>query len=62
MSGAGSPSGGSRGEAREARPLFLDQTKARRDEKKFLKTSPTYLRVWMTGFPPSLYLKVWIRP
>ena len=35
-------------------PLFLDQTKARRVEKNFLKTCPPpYLRVWMTA-PPFL--------
>ena len=45
-------SGGSRGGARGARPLFLDQTEARRDEKSFFKTAPPYLRVWMTGSPP----------
>ena len=33
-------------------PLFLDQTEARRAEKKIFETGlPPYLRVWMTGFP-----------
>ena len=33
-------------------PLFLDQTEARRAEKKFLgDRPPTYLRVWMTDPP-----------
>ena len=59
-------SGASRGGAWEANlPLFLDQTEARRAEKKFFKTAPPpplntptptpYLRVWMNP-----YLKVWI--
>ena len=41
-------------------PLFLDQTEARRAEKRKFHTglSP-YLKVWMTGPPP--YLTVWIR-
>ena len=52
-------SGGSRGGARGARPpLFLDQTEARRTEKKIFETPP-YLMVWIT--PPPPYLKVWIR-
>ena len=48
--------------------VFLDQTDARRAEKKvFLKPtatpqrpppSPHYVTVWMMG--PSLYLEVWI--
>ena len=35
-------------------PLFLAQVEARRAEKNFLgtATTPSYLRVWMTG-PPS---------
>ena len=35
-------------------PLFLDQTGARRTEKKFFLRPPPspYLRVWMTGPPP----------
>ena len=42
------------------RPLFLDQSEARRAEKTFFfETPPPYLRVWMTGLPP--YLEVWIR-
>ena len=41
--------------------LLLDQTKARRAEKTFLETAPTYLRVWMTAPPPTRYLKVWFR-
>ena len=49
-------SGGSRGGAWGARPLpplFLDETEARRVEKKFLETGPLpYLRVWMTIPPP----------
>ena len=54
-------SGGSRGEARGARPpLFLDQTKARRVEKNFLRPAPPlYLRVWMIAAPSCL--KVWIQ-
>ena len=58
-------SGASRRGAWEANlPLFLDQTEARRAEKKFFKTAPPslptptptpYLRVWMNP-----YLKVWI--
>ena len=50
-------SGVSRGGARGARPpLFLDQTEARRAEKKFFSRPPPspYLRVWMTGPPPYL--------
>ena len=57
---------GSRGGARASPPphLFLDQTEARRAEKKFFETAPPpslppYLRVWMTG--PPTYLKVLIR-
>ena len=44
------------GEASSPPPLFLDQTDARRDEKKFLwdRASP-YLRVWMT-VPPLISL------
>ena len=44
-------------------PSFLDQTEARRAEKKiFFDTGqPPYLRVWMTARPPPSYLKVWIR-
>ena len=38
-------------------PLFLDQTKARRAEIKFMETAspplPSYLRVWMTEPPLS---------
>ena len=30
-------------------PLFLDQTEARRAEKKFFWDRPPYLRVWMTA-------------
>ena len=43
-------------------PLFLDQTKARRAEKKIGGPGPPYLRIWMTApsLPPS-YLKVCIR-
>ena len=43
-------------------PLFLDQTEARRAEKKLFTTGlPPYLRVWMTALPPPPpYLKVWI--
>lgn len=48
-------SGGSRGQAREARPpLIFCQTEARRGEKSFWETAPTpspYLRIWMTGAP-----------
>lgn len=50
-------SGGSRGQAREARPpppLIFCQTEARRSEKSFWETAPTpspYLRIWMTGAP-----------
>ena len=36
-------------------PLFLDQNEARRTEKIFLYTGPSYLRVWMTPPPPPLY-------
>ena len=40
--------------------LLLDQTEARRAEKKFfLRPPPPNLRDWMTRLPP--YLKVWIR-
>ena len=36
------------------RPLFLDQTEARRAEKPFFgdQPPPLYLRVWMTPLPP----------
>ena len=34
--------------------LLLDQTNARRAEKTFLETAPTYLRVWMTAPPHPL--------
>ena len=36
------------------RPLFLDQTEARRAEKPFFgdHPPPLYLRVWMTPLPP----------
>ena len=35
------------------RPLFLDQTEARRAEKPFFGDHPPfYLRVWMTPLPP----------
>ena len=55
-------SGGSWGGARGGRasPLFLDQTEARRVEKKFLGDPfprPHYLRNWTTG-PLLPYLKV----
>ena len=52
-------SGGSRGGARGAPLLFLDQNETQRAEKKFFVAAPppSYLRVWMT--PPCL--KVWIR-
>ena len=41
--------------------LFLDQTEARRAEKKF-RPPLTYLRVWMTAnLPPPPHLKVWIQ-
>ena len=44
--------GGARGTA----PLFVDQTEARRAEKKFLSDSPPpFLRVWMTASHPLLY-------
>ena len=35
-------------------PLFLDQTEARRAEKKFFWETgpPPFLRVWMTALPP----------
>ena len=55
-------SGGSRAGALGAWPsLFLDQTEARRAEKKIFETAPAppYLRVWMTGATP--YLKVFFR-
>ena len=54
-------------------PLFLDQTEARKAEKKYLGEIAfhphlTYLRVWMTAppppplpSPPLPYLKVWIQ-
>ena len=49
-------SGGSRGGAGGSRPtpLFLDQTKARRAEKIFLKNHPLplpYLTVWIRLWP-----------
>ena len=50
-------SGGSRGEARGARPpLFLDENEAQRAEKFFFGGwTPLYLRVWMTAPPlPNL--------
>ena len=35
--------------------LFLDQTEARRNEKKkFLRPPPPYLRIWMTAPPPLI--------
>ena len=43
-----------------ARPLILDQTKARRAEKNFFATppppppTPAYLRVWMTSLDTPL--------
>ena len=38
-----------------ARPLILDQTKARRAEKSFFATpTPAYLRVRMTALDPPL--------
>ena len=40
--------------------LLLDQTEARKAEKKNLRPLPPYLMVWMTP-PPPPYLKVWIR-
>ena len=41
-------------------PLFLDQTEARRAEKRKFHTGLSlYLKIWMTGPPP--YLTVWIR-
>ena len=53
-------SGGSRGGARGARPpLFLDQTEARRTEKKFFEPPPPISHGLDT--PPPPYLKVWIR-
>ena len=42
----------------EGPSLVLDQTEARRVEKKFFETGfPPYLRVWMTATPVP-YLKV----
>ena len=43
-------------------PLFLDQTEARRSEKKTFgdRPSPPYLRLDDQG-PPPPYLKFWIR-
>ena len=42
--------------------LFLDQTEARRAEKRlFGDRSPPYLRVWMTAPPPPPYLRVFIQ-
>ena len=50
----GSRGGGPGGLHPPPSPLFLDQTEARRAEKKsFETTSPTLVRVWMT-VPPSL--------
>jgi len=48
----------------QASPLFLDQTKAQREEKKNFETAPPppcYLRVWMSR-PPPIYKRVrdWI--
>ena len=43
-------------------PILLDQTEALRAEKKFFKTTPPYIRVWMTalllseGLDPPLQL------
>ena len=34
--------------------LLLDQTEARKGEKKNFKTAPLYLMVWMTTPPPPL--------
>jgi len=45
-------SGGSRGgdcPPPPTRPLFLDQTKARRAKKNFGDPSPLYIRIWMTA-------------
>ena len=39
-------------------PLFLDQNETRRAEKKFVWAPPLISR---SGWPPPLYLKVWIR-
>ena len=47
-----SPSGGSRGGAHPAPPLFLEQTKAQKAEIFFFRDRPRYLRVWMTAPPP----------
>ena len=48
-----------------AAPLFLNQTDARRAEKKFLGDRATPLSKGLVDRlpspPPSLYLKVWIR-
>ena len=41
-------------------PLFLDQTKAPRAEKKAFKTAPSPLSQGLDDRPPP-YLKVWIR-
>ena len=42
--------------------LFLDQTEARRAEKRlFGDRSPPYLWVWMTAPPPPPYLRVFIQ-
>ena len=38
-------------------PLFLDQTEARKAEKKFFWDHPPYLRVWMTA--PSPLPLIW---
>ena len=43
-------------------PILLDQTEALRAEKNFFKTTPLYIRVWMTalllseGLDPPLQL------
>ena len=50
-------SGGPKGGARGAAPLLVDQTEARRAEKKFLSDRPPpppFLRVWMTAPHPLL--------
>ena len=46
-------------------PPFLDQTEARRADKKFLETSPPpppYLRVWMTRPPTPTPLSQGVDP
>ena len=58
--GSGRSRGGTWGPDAPPPPLFLDQTEARRDEKKILRDHPPFLSKGLDNRAPP-YLRVWIR-